>query len=134
VEPLSKEQVNALCITLTEKFRKKLALLAGNVGMTFKQIAHPTFRSLVITCMEEMNEGVPSEYQNDPLKLITPPTDKQVSAGTLVMLRITAGFFTFHANHGNRQQWCASRRALDRKQRWLKLQFKCMWKCQSILM
>jgi hypothetical protein len=30
--------------------------------------------------MNEMNEGVPEEYQKNPLKLITPPTDKQVSA------------------------------------------------------
>jgi hypothetical protein len=69
-----------MCKTLTEKIRKKLALLAGNVGMSFKQIAHPTFWALVLECMKEMNEGVPAEYQKDPQKLITPPTDKQVSA------------------------------------------------------
>jgi hypothetical protein len=65
--------------TLNEKIRQKLALLAGRVGMSFSQIAHPTFWGLIVECMNEMNKDLPPELQKDPLNVIQPPTRQQVS-------------------------------------------------------
>jgi hypothetical protein len=65
--------------SLNVKLRKKLALLSGQDGFSFEQVASGNLWSIVYECMEEMNRDLPDEYRKDPRSLVHPPTGKQVS-------------------------------------------------------